>query len=76
MRRLMDDFVLVSDDEIDAATRMMIAKTRTLVEAAGAAALAAALKLGDQVRNRTVALICTGGNISPAQLKVLLASAS
>ncbi len=74
LRRLLDDFVLVSDDEIDAATAVMIEKTRTLVEAAGAASLAAALKLRDQLRGRTVALICSGGNISPAQLKKLLAS--
>ena len=73
LRRLLDDFVLVSDDEIDAATAVMIEKTRTLVEAAGAASLAAALKLRDQLRGRTVALICSGGNISPAQLKALLA---
>jgi len=74
LRRLLDDFVLVSDDEIDAATAVMIEKTRTLVEAAGAASLAAALKLRDQLRGRTVALICSGGNISPAQLKALLTS--
>src|SRR5437016_1842021 len=73
MRRLLDDFVLVSDDEIDAATALMIEKTRTLVEAAGAAALAAALKLRNQLRGRRLALICSGGNISPAQLKALLA---
>ena len=73
LRRLLDDFVVVSDDEIDAATAVMIEKTRTLVEAAGAASLAAALKLRDQLRGRTVALICSGGNISPAQLKALLA---
>jgi len=72
MRRLLDDFVLVSDDEIDAATAVMIEKTRTLVEAAGAAALAAALKLRESLRGRAVALICSGGNISPAQLKALL----
>lgn len=71
--RLLDDFVLVPDDEIDAATAVMIEKTRTLVEAAGAAALAAALKLKGQLRGRTVGLICSGGNISPAQLKALLA---
>ncbi|HKW72342.1 MAG TPA: pyridoxal-phosphate dependent enzyme, partial [Candidatus Dormibacteraeota bacterium] len=71
IRRLLDDFVLVSDDEIDAATRIMIEKTRTLVEAAGAAAAAAALKLGEQIRGHRVALICSGANISPAQLKVL-----
>jgi threonine dehydratase len=73
MRRLLDDFVLVSDDEIDAATAVMIEKTRTMVEAAGAAALAAALKLRDSMRGHSVALICSGGNISPAQLKALLA---
>ena len=73
MRRLLDDFVLVSDDEIDAATAVMIEKTRTLVEAAGAAALAAALKMRDSLRGQTVALICSGGNISPAQLKALFA---
>jgi threonine dehydratase len=73
MRRLLDDFVLVSDDEIDAATAVMIEKTRTLVEAAGAAALAAAMKLRSRLAGRSVALICSGGNISPAQLKALLA---
>jgi threonine dehydratase len=72
LRRVLDDFVLVTDDEIDAATAVMIEKTRTLVEAAGAAALAAALKLRERLKGRKVALICSGGNISPAQLKALL----
>jgi threonine dehydratase len=71
LRRLLDDFVLVPDDDIDAATAVMIEKTRTLVEAAGAAALAAALKLRDRLAGRRVALICSGGNISPAQLSAL-----
>ena len=74
MRRLLDDFVLVSDEELDAATLVMIEKTRSLVEAAGAAALAGALRLKDRLRGRKVALICSGGNISPAQLKALLDS--
>jgi threonine dehydratase len=72
LRRVLDDFVLVTEDEIDAATAVMIEKTRTLVEAAGAAALAAALKLRERLKGRKVALICSGGNISPAQLKALL----
>jgi threonine dehydratase len=76
MRRLMDDFVLVSDDEIDVATVVMIEKTRTLVEAAGAAALAEATRLREQLAGRSVALICSGGNISPAQLKALLTAGS
>src|SRR5437762_11140933 len=39
----LDDFVLVSDDALRTATRVMIEKTRNLVEPAGAAALAAVL---------------------------------
>jgi threonine dehydratase len=72
LRRLLDDFVLVSDEEIDAANALMIEKTRTLVEAAGAAPLAAALKLKERLKGRSVALICSGGNISPVQLRLLL----
>lgn len=72
LQRLLDRFILVSDDEIDAATLVMIEKTRTLVEGAGAAALAAALKLKPELAGHKVALICSGGNISPAQLKALL----
>ncbi len=41
----LDDFVLVSEDEIRQANRLMIEHTRNLVEPAGAAPLAAALKL-------------------------------
>ena len=37
----LDDFILVSDDEIRAATRLMIEKTRNLVEGASAAGMAA-----------------------------------
>jgi threonine dehydratase len=69
---MLDDFVLVSDDELDLATLVMIEKTRNLVEAAGAAALAGALSLRERLKGRSVALICSGGNISPAQLRELL----
>jgi threonine dehydratase len=70
----LDDFVLVSDDELRAATLHMIELTRTLVEPAGAAPLAAALgPLRDRVAGRRIALICSGANISPAQLAELLA---
>ena len=67
----LDDFILVSDEEIRQAQRMMIEKTRNLVEAAGAAPLAASLRLKDRVAGRTLALICSGGNVSPQQLRAL-----
>lgn len=70
---LLDGFVLVEDDELLRRTADMIRLTRNLVEPAGAAPLAAALKLGDRIRGKRVALICSGGNISPALLKQVVA---
>jgi threonine dehydratase len=71
MRNLLDDFVLVSEDALKAATRLMIEKTRNLVEPAGAAALAAVLRSPQRFAGRKTAIICSGGNISPAQLTEL-----
>jgi threonine dehydratase len=68
----LDDFVLVTDDELRASTLHLIELTRTLVEPAGAAALAAVLKLRERVAGRRVAIVCSGGNISPDQLRELL----
>jgi threonine dehydratase len=65
---LLDDFVLVSEDALKTATRVMIEKTRNLVEPAGAAALAAVLGAPERFGGRNVAIVCSGGNISPAQL--------
>jgi threonine dehydratase len=64
----LDDFVLVSDDEIREAQAMLIETTRNLVEAAGAAPLAAALRLREELRGKRVALILSGGNASREQL--------
>jgi threonine dehydratase len=72
MWELLDDFILVSDDEIRAAQRVMIESTRNLIEAAGASPLAAALRLRDTLAGRRVALIASGGNASPDQLRELL----
>jgi len=68
---LLDDFVLVSEEALKSATRTMIEKTRNLVEPAGAAALAAVLADPDRFAGRKAAIICSGGNISPAQLVAL-----
>jgi threonine dehydratase len=70
---LLDDFVLVSEQEIRRATVLMLERTRNLIEPAGAAPLAAALRLRDRLAGRRVALIASGGNVSPAQLRELLA---
>ncbi len=69
---MLDDFVLVSDDEIRRAMVLMLEATRNLVEAAGAAPLAAALRLGDRLAGRRVALVASGGNVSLDQLEEVL----
>ena len=68
----LDDFVLVDEDELERAVVRMIEGTRNLVEPAGAAPLAAALQLRDRLAGRKVALVLSGGNISPAQLSEIL----
>src|ERR1700683_486230 len=61
---LLDDFVLVSDDQLRNATRIMIEKTKNLVEPAGAAAVAAVLADPSRVAGREGAVICSRGHIS------------
>jgi threonine dehydratase len=73
MWRHLDDFVLVSEADLRAATARMIAATSSLVEAAGGAPLAAAMHLRDRLAGKRVALIASGGNISLEQLRDLLA---
>ena len=72
LREHLDEFVLVSEDEIRDATLALLERTRNLIEAAGAAPLAAALKLG--LAGRKVGLIASGGNMTLDQLRDLLAA--
>jgi threonine dehydratase len=72
LRRLLDDFVLVTEEAITAGVRFLLARNRSLVEGAAASTLAAAIALKDRLAGRKVALILSGGNISTAQLKSIL----
>ena len=72
LRDHLDDFLLVSDDAIRKAVVTMIETTRTLVEPAGAAALAGALQIRERLAGRRVALVCSGANVTPSQLREIL----
>jgi threonine dehydratase len=76
LREHLDDFVLVAEGELRDATRLMIQHTRNLVEAAGAAPLAAALRLRERLAGKRVALVCTGGNCTLDQLRQVLDASS
>jgi threonine dehydratase len=63
VRRLVDDIMLVSEDQIERAVSMLISIEKTVVEGAGAAGLAALLSAPERFAGRHVGLVLTGGNI-------------
>lgn len=73
LRERVRRFVLVSEAEMKAAVRLLLETTHNLAEGAGAASTAAAVKLGEEIRGRKVALILSGGNLTIAQLRQILA---
>jgi threonine dehydratase len=73
MRKYLDDFVLVEDTAIEEAILLLLAHTHNLAEGAGAAALAAAIKLKPRLAGKNVVLVLSGGNLSVDQLRQLLA---
>jgi threonine dehydratase len=64
LRALIDDFVLVSDNELRQAIKMYIMHARTIAEGAGAASLAAAIKLKSKYQGKKVGLVLSGGNLT------------
>lgn len=70
---LLDDFILVDDDAMRRAVRHYLEKAKTLAEPAGAAPLAGAIQIREQWQGKKIALILSGGNISPAELQQSLA---
>ena len=74
LRDLLDDFVIVSDDELKQAIVLHLQNTHNLTEHAGAASLAGALKIKERIEGKKVALVASGGNISIEQLSDALSS--
>jgi len=72
LKNKIDDIVLVSDDEILDAIKILFNFEGVIAEPAGASALAAAMKIRDNLRNRKVIVMVTGGNISYGLLKKIL----
>ena len=69
LRTHLDDFILVSEQDIMRATIWMIERAHTLAEGAGAAPLAAAYKIRERLKDKKVGLICSGGNLSLEKLR-------
>jgi threonine dehydratase len=76
LQRDLSHFLLVSDPELRDAMRILLEKTRNLVEGAGAAALAAVLRYRERFRGKRIGLIVSGGNVSLDGLRELLSTQS
>ncbi len=72
LAKYLDDFVLVEDTALEEAVRLLLTHSHNLVEEAGAASLAAALQLKEQLRDKKVALVVSGGNLSTERLLRIL----
>ncbi len=72
MAQTLDDFILVSEQELLQAIVWMVERAHTLAEGAGAAALAAAYRLRADLAGQKVGLVCSGGNVSLEQLRMAL----
>jgi threonine dehydratase len=69
-----DHMVRVSDDEVRQAMKIYFTDTHNVVEGAGAAALAAALKEKTSLQGKRVGVVASGGNVDHETFaKILLA---
>ena len=67
-RELVDDVILVAEDELERAVKLLLESEKTVAEGAGAAALAALLTEPARFAGKRVGLVLTGGNIDPRLL--------
>jgi threonine dehydratase len=68
----LDDMITVGDEEMEEGVRILLDTTRQVAELAGAAPVAAALRLRERIANRNVGLILSGGNITMDGLLAIL----
>lgn len=76
LQRELDDIVLLSENELAEGVRLALRATHNLAEGAGAASLAAALKLRDALRSKRVVAVMSGGNLDAAKLRSIIGVAA
>jgi len=71
-KRLVDDFILISEDEIEEAIRSMIKRHSKLVEGSAGVAIASLLKGPERFSDQTTVIVVCGANISMDKLQSVL----
>jgi threonine dehydratase len=69
VRELVTSIALVSEPDLKAAIAAIVTEERLIVEGAGAAAVAAVFAGRIDVQGRRAAIVLSGGNIDPSQLR-------
>jgi threonine dehydratase len=72
LKRELDDILVLSEDELAEGVRLALRTTHNLAEGAGAASLAAAVKLSDSLRGKRVVAVMSGGNLDAAKLRAII----
>jgi threonine dehydratase len=71
-RELVDDYAVVTEDEIKQSLRQYLQIHHMLIEGAAAVAVAACVKLGNRLAGKNVVVVLCGANISLETLKTVL----
>lgn len=72
LKRELDDIVTLTEEDLEEGVRMALRSTHNLAEGAGAASLAAAVKLRDRLQGKTIVCVMSGGNMNTAVLRRIL----
>ncbi len=72
INKYVDEIVLVSDEEVANAILLLLERSKIFVEAAGAAGLAAILNKKIKVTDKKIAVIISGGNLTPNLLNRII----
>jgi threonine dehydratase len=74
LKEQLDDVVTLTEEELADGVRLALRTTHNLAEGAGAASLAAAMKLRGRLEGKRVVCIMSGGNIDRATLARIIGS--
>ena len=74
LKNELDDVVTLTEDELAEGVRIALRTTHNLAEGAGAAPIAAAVKLADRLAGKKVVCVMSGGNIDRTTLARILAT--
>ncbi len=73
-KKYVNDFILVSEEEIKEAIKLVLEKHFMLIEGAGALSVASFMKAKERFKGKTVVLILSGSKISLEKLKEVISS--